>query len=101
MSDQNEITTTDKNKVRMKLLRRIFIFILITLLLPLPLFPLIRMTETADEWSNTFYFALIGASVVGVILIAMALLGIGPVVIELLDIRKREKEENEDPGMFP
>ena len=101
MSDQNEIKTTDKNKVRMKLLRRIFIFLMITFLLPLPLFPLIRMTENADEFSNTFYFAIIGASVVGVILIAMALLGIGPVVIELLDIRKREKEEREDPGMFP
>jgi FtsH-binding integral membrane protein len=101
MSDQNEIKTTDKNKVRMKLLRRIFIFFLVTLLLPLPLFPLMRMTETADEWSTPFYFAIIGASIVGVILIAMALLGIGPVVIELLDIRKREKEEREDPGIFP
>jgi len=101
MSDPKEIKTADKYQVRAKLLRRIFIFIMITLLLPLPLFPLIRMTETADEWSNTFYFAMIGASIVGVILIAMALLGIAPVVIELLDIRKKEKEEKEDPGMFP
>lgn len=101
MSDQPEIKTTDKYKLRMKLLRRIFIFFLITLLLPLPLFPLIQQTEDAPETSSVFYFALIGATVVGVILIAMALLGVGPVVIELLDLRKREKEEREDPGMFP
>ena len=101
MSDQPETKTTEKKELRMKLLRRIFIFFLITLLLPLPLIPLILKAENAPEYSSMFYFALIGASVVGVILIAMALLGIGPVVIELLDIRKKEKEEREDMGMFP
>jgi hypothetical protein len=101
MSDQSEIKKSGKYQLKMKLLRRIFIFFLITLLLPLPLIPLIQRAENAAETSSIFYFALIGASVVGVILIAMALLGIGPVVIELLDIRKREKEEKEDPGMFP
>jgi hypothetical protein len=101
MSDQPKKIKSEKYQLQMKLLRRIFIFFLITLLLPLPLIPVIQRAENAPETSSMFYFSLIGATVVGVILIAMALLGIGPVVIELLDIRKREKEEKEDPGMFP
>ncbi|MGD8456177.1 MAG: hypothetical protein PVF83_07320 [Anaerolineales bacterium] len=101
MTNQSDIKKSEKYQLKMKLLRRIFIFCLMTLVLPLPLIPLIQEAEIAPETSSIFYFALIGSSVYGVILIAMAILGIGPVVIELLDIRKREKEERENLGMFP
>ena len=101
MSDQPEIKTTDKYQLRIKLLRRIFVFFLVLFLLPLPLIPILSRPESSLEGSTTFYFSLILATVGGVVLIALALLSIGPVIIELLDIRKREKEEREDQGMFP
>ena len=49
MSDPKEIKTADKYQVRAKLLRCIFIFIMITLLLPLPLFPLIHVGQAIPE----------------------------------------------------
>ena len=101
MSDQSEIKITEKHELRIKLLRRIFIFFLVLFLLPLPLIPILSRPESSLEGSTTFYFSLILATFGGVALIALALLSIGPVVIELLDIRKREKDEREDPGMFP
>ena len=101
MSNQSEIKTADKYQLKMKLLRRIFVFFLVLILLPLPLIPILSRPESSIETSRWFYFSIIGASVAGVVLIALALLSIAPVVIELFDIRKKEKEEKEDPGMFP
>jgi hypothetical protein len=62
MSDQPEIKTTKKYQLRIKLLRRIFVFFLVLFLLPLPLIPILSRPE---------------------------------------NIRKKEKEEREDHGMFP
>jgi len=101
MSNQTELKKTEKYQLTMKLLRRIFVFFLVLFLLPLPLIPILSRPESSLEGSNFFYFSIIGASIAGVVLIALALLSIGPVVIELLDIRKKEKEEKEDQGMFP
>jgi hypothetical protein len=101
MSDQPEIKTTKKYQLRIKLLRRIFVFFLVLFLLPLPLIPILSRPESSIETSRYFYFSIIGASLAGVVMIAMVLLSIAPVVIELLDIRKKEKEEREDQGMFP
>jgi hypothetical protein len=92
----------DKSALKMKLLRRIFVFILVLFLIPIPLIPLLWSAETSSEYGmNTFFFSIIFATVASVALIAIALLSIGPVVMELLDIRKKEKEEKEDMGMFP
>ncbi len=102
MSNQKEIQPTEKYELKMKLLRRIFVFFLVLFLLPLPLIPIVGLSEQSDfETSNAFYFAMIGATLGGVVLIALALLSVAPVVIQLLDIRKKEKEEKEDPEMFP
>ncbi len=101
MTENNLPPTLDKKQSRMKLLRRIFYLIIMVMLLPVVMFPLIRMTEGASDMSNEFYFAIIAATLLGLVMIAYVLLGIGPVVLELLDIRKQEKEEKEDMGMFP
>jgi len=103
MSNNNlQPQAPDKSALKMKLLRRIFVFILVLFLIPLPLIPLLWSTETSPEYSmNTFFFSIIFATVASVALIAIALLSIAPVVIKLLEIRKKEKEEKEDIGMFP
>lgn len=101
MSNQKEIQPTDKYQLKMKLLRRIFVFFLVFFLLPLPLIPILSKPESSLEGSTAFYFSILLATIGGLVLIALTLLSIAPVVIELLDLRKKEKEEKEDPGMFP
>lgn len=103
MSNNNlQPPAPDKYTLKMKLLRRIFVFILVLFLLTVPLFPLLWITETSSEDStNGFFYSIIFVTVAGVALTAIALLSIGPVVIKLLEIRKKEKEEKEDMGMFP
>jgi len=103
MSNNNlQPQAPDKSALKMKLLRRIFVFILVLFLIPLPLIPLLWSTETSPEYSmNTFYYSMIFVTVAGVALTAIAMLSIGPVVMKLLEIRKKEKEEKEDMGMFP
>lgn len=101
MSNQKEIQPTDKYQLKMKLLRRIFVFFLVFFLLPLPLIPMLSRPESSMEGSTYFYISILLATLGGLVLIALTLLSIAPVVIQLLDIRKKEKEEKEDPGMFP
>jgi len=101
MSNQKEIQPTEKYQLKMKLLRRIFVFFLVFLLLPLPLIPILSKPESSIERSSYFYISILLATLGGLVLIALTLLSIAPVVIQLLDIRKEEKEEREDPGMFP
>lgn len=102
MSNNNlQPPAPDKSALKMKLLRRIFVFILVLFLLTIPLIPLLWSETNSKYGMNAFNYAIIFATVAGIALIAIALLSIGPVVMELLDIRKKEKEEKEDMGMFP
>ena len=103
MSNNNlQPQALDKSAQKMKLLRRIFFFILVLLMVTIPLFPLIWITDTSSEYiKSAFYYSIIFVTVAGVALTAIALLSIGPVVLKLLEIRKKEKEEKEEMGMFP
>ena len=101
MSQETQPQTQFKSQLKMKLIRRIFNFILVVFIYPAMLMLLILSTDGAVEESKYFDFALMGSVIIFLILIAMALLRIAPVVIELLDVRKMEREEDEDVGMFP
>jgi hypothetical protein len=101
MTNQPEIKKSETYQLKMKLLRRIFVFFLVFFLLPLPLIPILSKPESSVEGSAPFYFSILLATLGSLVLIALTLLSIAPVVIQLLDLRKKEKEEKEDPGMFP
>jgi hypothetical protein len=91
MTNQNE-----KSQLMKKLLRWAFVFIIVLSLLQIPLF--IIMGETGSKHDLTVY--LVVASLVGIILCTILIFAVGPIVIKLFDIRKKEKQEKEDPGMF-
>lgn len=85
----------------MKLIRRIFYTIVILFLFPAMAMPLALSTDVDVEGSSYFAFTLIMVLVLTIGLIAMILFGIAPVVIELLDARKKERDEEDDIGIFP
>ena len=100
MSQQSQPQTPEKPQLKMKLLRRIFYFILVMFIFPVMLIPL-RLTSGGDvEQSEYFNIALIGAMGIFIVLIAIVFFSIAPVVIEMFDARNREREQ-EDIGMFP
>ena len=98
------MSDNEKSQLVNKLLRWTFIFIVVLSLLQIPLFTLLTENEPSynslDMGGNEMFF-LIGASIVGIVLAAILIFGVGPVVIRLVDIRKKEKEEKEDLGIFP
>ena len=98
------MSDNEKSQLVNKLLRWTFIFIVVLSLLQIPLFTLLTENEPSynslDMGGNEMFF-LIGASIVGIVLAAILIFGVGPVVIRLVDIRKKEKEDKEDLGIFP
>ena len=95
MTNQNE-----KSQLLSKLFRWGFVFILVIALLQIPLFIAMRETGSMFDLGSSMMYYLLGATVIGVILVAIVLFAIGPIIIKLIDIRKKEKEDKEDPGMF-
>ena len=93
--------TNNKSELVNKLLRRIFIFIVVVSLLQIPLFLIMGDTESSFDLGSTGIYYLMGASVVGIVLVAVIFFVIGPIVMQLFELRKKEKEEKEDSGMFP
>ncbi len=86
----------------MKLLRRIFYFIVALLMMPIVVFPLSRMIDGYSfKGISTDFYMLIVVTLALLILIAVGLFGVWPVISELLELRKKEKEEKEELGMFP
>ena len=92
MTNQNE-----KSQLLNKLLRWVFVFILVISLLQIPLFTILRDTNPSFDMGEKPFLFLAGATIIGVILIAIVLFAFIPIVTKLFDIRKKEKE---DPGMF-
>ena len=91
---------SERSQLLKKLLRWVFVSIIIISLLQIPLFITMRETGSMFDLGGSMMYYLLGATVIGVILVAIVLFAIGPIVIKLFDIRKKEKEEKEDPGMF-
>lgn len=92
MSKNNE-----KTQLVNKLVRWIFVFIIVMSLLQIPLFLTMGDNAYSFDLDENITLFLIGASVVGIVLVAIVLFAIWPIVSQLLAIRKAEKE---DPDLF-
>jgi len=87
----------NKSQLKTKLTRWIFISIIIISLLQIPLFMTMGDNGYAFDLGENITLFLIGASLVGIVIIAILLFAIVPIATQLIDIRKKEKE---DPDMF-
>lgn len=92
--------TNKKSQLTIKMLRWFFIFIIVLVLAIIPFFLGVGETKLyGDNLVNPWLWT----TAIFTLLIEFAILffGIGPIVLQLFEIQKKEKVEKEDLGIFP
>ena len=102
MSKDKHQLNVNKSQIKAQLRRRIFYLIAALALISIAIFPLSQMLfgYTFKEISTDFYM-LIVAAIALLTVVAVSLFGVWPIISNLQDLRKQEKDEKEDIGMFP